>query len=151
MKTSAMKLLNPARCSTGLLLAGWLWILTGNLLAQEARGLKKNKETKPETVLADPSEEDPQAAGLTPEVSFLPYRVALLDKVHVNLPGGEIRHLQVSQEGTLDLDGEKPKVVGQPKEDVVRIVKAKFPRRPWWRSRSSVLTEFPCWARCFTS
>lgn len=128
MKTSGMKSLNPVRFAVGLLLAGWLLLPGEALFAQEARGLKKNKETKSETAPADLSEEDPQAGGLVPEVSFLPYRVALLDKVHINLPGGEIRHLQVTQEGTLDLDGEKTKVVGQPKEDVIRMVKAKFPQ-----------------------
>lgn len=128
MKTSGMKSLNPVRFAVGLLLAGWLLLPGEALFAQEARGLKKNKETKAESAAPDPSEEDPQAGGLAPEVSFLPYRVALLDKVHLNLPGGEIRHLQVTQEGTLDLEGEKPKVVGQPKEDVIRMVKAKFPQ-----------------------
>ena len=128
MRISAMKLLNPARCVAGLLLACWFLIPGGELFAQEGRGLKKPKDDKPEAKASAPSEEDPQTAGLKPEVSFLPYRVALLDKVHLNLPGGEIRHLQVTQEGTLDLDGEKPKVVGQPKEDVIRMVKAKFPQ-----------------------
>ena len=128
MKTSGMKSLNPARYAAGLLLTGWLLLPGEALFAQEARGLKKSKETKAESATPDPSEEDPQAFGLKPEVSFLPYRLALLDKVHLNLPGGEIRHLQVTQEGTLDLDGEKPKVVGQPKEEVIRMVKAKFPQ-----------------------
>lgn len=128
MKSSAMKSMNPARCVAGLLLAGWFLIMGGEVFAQEARGLKKTKETKAEEAVANSSEEDPQAAGLTPEVSLLPYRLAVLDKVHLTLPGGEVRHLQVGQDGTLEMDGDKPKVVGLPKEEVIRMVKAKFPQ-----------------------
>lgn len=128
MNTSVMKPLNPAVRGAGLLLAGWLFLPGGALVAQEARGLKKSKDPKPEVSVSAPSEEDPQTAKLTPQVSFLPYRLAVLDRVHLNLPGGEIRHWQVSQEGILDLEGEKPKVAGLPKEEVIRLVKAKFPQ-----------------------
>ena len=128
MKFKAMKPMNPARCAAGLLLAGWLLIPGGEMFAQEARGLKKTKDTKAEAATTHSSEEDPQAAALTPEISQLPYRLAVLDKVHLNLAGGEVRHLQVSQEGILEMDGDKAKVVGLSKEEVIRLVQGKYPQ-----------------------
>ena len=98
------------------------------MFAQEARGLKKTKETKAEAATTHSSEEDPQAAGLTPEISRLPYRLAVLDKVHLNLAGGEVQHLQVSQEGILEMDGDKAKVIGLSKEEVIRLVQSKYPQ-----------------------
>lgn len=128
MKMTLIQSRNLAHRTACLLLAGGLGLASPALFAQEARGLKKTSDAKKGVATPDVSEEDAQATGLAPQVTFLPYRLAVLDKIHLNLPGGEIRHLQVSQEGTLDMDGDKPKVVGLPKEEVIRMVKAKFPQ-----------------------
>ena len=128
MQSKIMKPINPVIRTLGLLLGGCLLFSVGGLFPQEGRGLRKGKDaTKPEAAVSEPSEEDPQTSKLTPQVSFLPYRVAVLDRVHLNLPGAGIRRLQVSQEGTLDLEGDKPVVSGLLKEEVIRLVKAKFP------------------------
>jgi len=128
MKNSDMNTIPSALRGASVLLASWLLLMGAEVPAQEGRGLKTTKEARPATAVPEASEEDPQTAGLTPEISQLPYRLAVLDKVHLTLKGGEVRHLQVSQEGILEMDGEMPKVVGLSKEEVVRMVKAKFPQ-----------------------
>lgn len=106
--------------------AGML-LMAVELPAQEGRGLKKSP-TNPTASAMDSKAGEGETGQLQPQVSDLPYQVALLDRVHLTLPGGEQRTLQVSQEGTLEMEGAKTKVVGLSRQEVSRLVKSKFPQ-----------------------
>jgi len=80
-------------------------------------------EKKPSPV----SEMDVESADLPCEVSTLSYQVALLDRLHVTLPDGDIKVFQVSQEGVIDLEGEKTPVKGMNKDEFLALAKKRYP------------------------
>ena len=80
-------------------------------------------EKKPSPV----SEEDVESADLPCEVSTLSYQVALLDRLHVTLPEGDIKVFQVSQEGVIDLEGEKTPVKGMNRDELLALAKKRYP------------------------
>ncbi len=80
-------------------------------------------ERKPSPV----SEADVESADLPCEVSTLSYQVALLDRLHVTLPEGDIKVFQVSQEGVIDLEGEKTPVKGMNRDDLLALAKKRYP------------------------
>jgi hypothetical protein len=73
------------------------------------------------------SEADVESADLPCEVSTLSYQVALLDRLHVTLPDGAIKVFQVSQEGVIDLEGEKTPVKGMSRDDFLALAKKRYP------------------------
>jgi hypothetical protein len=80
-------------------------------------------EKKPSPV----SEVDVESADLPCEVSTLSYQVALLDRLHVTLTEGDIKVFQVSQEGVIDLEGEKTPVKGMKRDDFLALAKKRYP------------------------
>ena len=84
-------------------------------------GLAAEKKSPP------PTEVDVESADLPCEVSTLSYQVALLDRLHVTLPDGAIKVFQVSQEGVIDLEGEKTTVKGMNRDDFLTLAKKRYP------------------------
>ncbi len=84
-------------------------------------GLAAEKKSPP------PTEVDIESADLPCEVSTLSYQVALLDRLHVTLPDGAIKVFQVSQEGVIDLEGEKTTVKGMSRDDFLTLAKKRYP------------------------
>jgi hypothetical protein len=80
-----------------------------------------------EKKLSPPTEIDVESADLPCEVSTLSYQVALLDRLHVTLPEGDIKIFQVSQEGVIDLEGEKTPVKGMKRDDFLALAKKRYP------------------------
>jgi len=83
------------------------------------------------------SEADVESGDLPCEVSTLSYQVALLDRLHVTLPEGDIKVFQVSQEGVIDLEGEKTPVKGMKRDDFLVLAKKRYPG-----AKSIYLEEF---------
>jgi hypothetical protein len=92
-------------------------LISGNL----SIGLAAEKKPSPV------SEVDVESADLPCEVSTLSYQVALLDRLHVTLPDGDIKVFQVSQEGVIDLEGEKTPVKGMKRDDFLALAKKRYP------------------------
>ena len=92
-------------------------LITGTLSV----GLAAEKKSSPV------SEADVESADLPCEVSTLSYQVALLDRLHVTLPEGDIKVFQVSQEGVIDLEGEKTPVKGMKRDDLLSLAKKRYP------------------------
>jgi hypothetical protein len=84
-------------------------------------GLTAEKKPSP------PTEIDVESADLPCEVSTLSYQVALLDRLYVTLPDGAIKVFQVSQEGVIDLEGEKTPVKGMSRDDFLALAKKRYP------------------------
>jgi len=80
-----------------------------------------------EKKLSPPTEIDVESADLPCEVSTLSYQVALLDRLHVTLPEGDIKIFQVSQEGVIDLEGEKTPVKGMKRDEFLALAKKRYP------------------------
>jgi hypothetical protein len=80
-----------------------------------------------EKKLSPPTEIDVESADLPCEVSTLSYQVALLDRLHVTLPEGDIKIFQVSQEGVIDLEGDKTPVKGMKRDDFLALAKKRYP------------------------
>ena len=80
-----------------------------------------------EKKLSPPNEIDVESADLPCEVSTLSYQVALLDRLHVTLPEGDIKIFQVSQEGVIDLEGEKTPVKGMKRDEFLALAKKRYP------------------------
>ena len=80
-----------------------------------------------EKKLSPPTEIDVESADLPCEVSTLSYQVALLDRLYVTLPDGAIKVFQVSQEGVIDLEGEKTPVKGMSRDDFLALAKKRYP------------------------
>ena len=102
---------------------GMLKELTYFLLIFGTLSIALATEKKPSPV----SEVDVESADLPCEVSTLSYQVALLDRLHVTLPDGDIKVFQVSQEGVIDLEGEKTPVKGMNKDEFLVLAKKRYP------------------------
>jgi hypothetical protein len=102
---------------------GMLKEITYFLLISGTLSIGLTAEKKPSPV----SEVDVESADLPCEVSMLSYQVALLDRLHVTLPDGDIKVFQVSQEGVIDLEGEKTPVKGMKRDDFLALAKKRYP------------------------
>jgi hypothetical protein len=102
---------------------GMLKEITYFLLISGTLSIGLAAEKKPSPV----SEVDVESADLPCEVSTLSYQVALLDRLHVTLPDGDIKVFQVSQEGVIDLEGEKTPVKGMKRDDFLALAKKRYP------------------------
>jgi hypothetical protein len=102
---------------------GMLKEITYFLLISGTLSIALATEKKPSPV----SEVDVESADLPCEVSTLSYQVALLDRLHVTLPDGDIKVFQVSQEGVIDLEGEKTPVKGMNKDEFLALAKKRYP------------------------
>ena len=103
--------------------SGILKEITYFLLISGTLSIGLAAEKKPSPV----SEVDVESADLPCEVSTLSYQVALLDRLHVTLPDGDIKVFQVSQEGVIDLEGEKTPVKGMKRDDFLALAKKRYP------------------------
>jgi hypothetical protein len=101
---------------------GMLKEITYFLLISGTLSIGLAAEKKPSPV----SEVDVESADLPCEVSTLSYQVALLDRLHVTLPDGDIKVFQVSQEGVIDLEGEKTPVKGMKRDDFLALAKKRY-------------------------
>ena len=102
---------------------GMLKEITYFLLISGTLSIGLTAEKKPSPV----SEVDVESADLPCEFSMLSYQVALLDRLHVTLPDGDIKVFQVSQEGVIDLEGEKTPVKGMKRDDFLALAKKRYP------------------------
>ena len=119
---------NSSRIVLSIFLCWAAFFFEARLFPQEKRLITKRSDAKSESSQPEGREGGEDANVLRPEVSTLPYQIAVLDRVRLSLPKGELRVLQVNQEGMLDLAGESVFCVGMDKGVLVERVKAKFPQ-----------------------